>query len=81
MKLPLKIDLTRYTLVLFVFNVYIGESPAVFAEITADIGKLTGEVHKFAFEIVFSQLKSYLSGLSTMEVRKNRLTFFFSWEL
>ena len=40
----------------------------MFAEITADLSKLSGEVHKFAFEIVFSQLKTYLSGVSTMEV-------------
>jgi hypothetical protein len=45
-----------------------GESPPVFNEITADLSKLSGEVHKFAFEIVFSQLKTYLSGVSTMEM-------------
>ena len=45
-----------------------GESPPVFSEITSDLSKLSGEVHKFSFEIVFSQLKSYLSGVSTMEV-------------
>jgi len=45
-----------------------GESPPVFSEITSDLSKLSGEVHKFSFEIVFSQLKSYLSGVSTMEI-------------
>ncbi|CAG5116805.1 unnamed protein product, partial [Candidula unifasciata] len=45
-----------------------GESPPVFAEIKSDLSKLSSEVHKFAFEIVFGQLKSYLSGVSTMEI-------------
>ncbi|XP_005105726.1 conserved oligomeric Golgi complex subunit 7 [Aplysia californica] len=45
-----------------------GESPPVFAEITTDLSKLSGEVHKFAFEIVFSQLKTYLNGVSIMEI-------------
>ncbi|RUS78612.1 hypothetical protein EGW08_013618 [Elysia chlorotica] len=45
-----------------------GESPPVFADITSDLSKLSGEVHKFAFEIVFGQLKSYLAGVALMEI-------------
>lgn len=45
-----------------------GESPPVFAEITSDLSKLSGEVHRFAFDIVFSQLKNFLSAVSAMEV-------------
>ncbi|XP_059142129.1 conserved oligomeric Golgi complex subunit 7-like [Physella acuta] len=45
-----------------------GESPPVFAEITSDLSKLSGEVHRFAFDIVFSQLKNFLSAVSGMEI-------------
>ncbi|CAL1543486.1 unnamed protein product [Lymnaea stagnalis] len=45
-----------------------GESPPVFGEILNDLSKLSGEVHKFAFDIVFSQLKTYLSSVSSMEI-------------
>uniref|UniRef100_A0A0B7AI87 Conserved oligomeric Golgi complex subunit 7 n=1 Tax=Arion vulgaris TaxID=1028688 RepID=A0A0B7AI87_9EUPU len=45
-----------------------GESPPVFSEIKSDLSKLSSEVHKFAFEIVFSQLKTYLNRVSTMEI-------------
>lgn len=37
-------------------------------EVMTDLGKLTEEVHKFAFEIVFAQLKNYLANVSFMEV-------------
>ncbi|KAH9519599.1 Golgi transport complex subunit 7 [Bulinus truncatus] len=45
-----------------------GESPPVFADIQNDFSKLSGEVHKFAFDIVFSQLKTYLCKVSVMEI-------------
>lgn len=45
-----------------------GESLPVFADITADLSKLSGEVHKFAFEIVFGQLKCYINGVALMEI-------------
>ncbi|XP_013073398.2 conserved oligomeric Golgi complex subunit 7-like isoform X1 [Biomphalaria glabrata] len=45
-----------------------GESPPVFTDIQNDLSKLSSEVHKFAFDIVFSQLKTYLSRVSVMEI-------------
>ena len=45
-----------------------GDTPSVLTEVMADLGRLSEEVHKFAFEIVFAQLKNYLADVSTMEV-------------
>lgn len=41
----------------------------------ADLGRLSEELHKFAFEIVFAQLKNYLANVSTMEVSTQRKKF------
>jgi len=35
----------------------------------SDMFKLSEEAHTFAFEVVFAQLKGYLTNLSNMEVR------------
>ena len=45
-----------------------GDTPSVLTEIMSDLSKLSEEVHKFAFEMVFAQLKNYLADLSTMEI-------------
>lgn len=39
-----------------------------------DMYKLSEEVHTFAFEVVFAQLKGYLTNLSNMEVKSESKT-------
>lgn len=51
----------------------VGDTRSVLTEVMADLGHLSEELHKFAFEIVFAQLKNYLANVSTMEV-KNRFS-------
>ena len=46
-----------------------GDIRSVLTEVMADLGHLSEELHKFAFEIVFAQLKNYLIDMSTMEVK------------
>lgn len=46
----------------------IGDMPSVLTDIKSEICKLSEEVHRFAFDIVFAQLKRYLINLSIMEV-------------
>lgn len=46
-----------------------GDIRSVLTEVMADLGHLSEELHKFAFEIVFAQLKNYLVDMSTMEVK------------
>ena len=45
-------------------------------EVMSDLGRLSEEVHKFAFDIVFAQLKNYLANVSTMEVSITIVTLF-----
>jgi hypothetical protein len=52
----------------FVRNLEKGDTPSVVSEIKKDFCKLSQEVHKFAFEIVFAPLKRYLIDLSLMEM-------------
>ncbi|XP_052083064.1 conserved oligomeric Golgi complex subunit 7-like [Mytilus californianus] len=56
----------------FVINLEKGETPSVVSEIKKDFCKLSEEVHKFAFEIVFGPLKRYLVDLSAMEMWTSR---------
>ncbi|XP_025115675.1 conserved oligomeric Golgi complex subunit 7-like [Pomacea canaliculata] len=58
----------REALVAFVKKLEDGDTPSVLTEVMTDLGRLSEDVHKFAFEIVFAQLKNYLSNVSTMEV-------------
>lgn len=53
----------------FLYCLLSGDTPSVLTEVMTDLGRLSEDVHKFAFEIVFAQLKNYLSNVSTMEVR------------
>ena len=46
-----------------------GETPALLTDSRAEMLKLSEEVHTFAFDILFGQLKGYLSNLANMEVR------------
>ena len=46
----------------------LGETPALLTDSRADMLKLSEEVHTFAFDILFGQLKGYLLNLSNMEV-------------
>ncbi|KAK7114475.1 conserved oligomeric Golgi complex subunit 7-like [Littorina saxatilis] len=52
----------------FVIKLEEGDTPSVLTEVMADLGRLSEELHKFAFEIVFAQLKNYLANVSTMEI-------------
>ncbi|KAL5022636.1 hypothetical protein ScPMuIL_001791 [Solemya velum] len=45
-----------------------GDMPSVLTDIKSEICKLSEEVHRFAFDIVFAQLKRYLINLSIMEI-------------
>ena len=45
-----------------------GETPALLTDSQADLSKLSEEVHTFAFDILFGQLKGYLANLANMEV-------------
>ncbi|XP_074645034.1 conserved oligomeric Golgi complex subunit 7-like [Tubulanus polymorphus] len=44
-----------------------GDTPSVLPTVKKDMCKLSQEVHKFAFDIVFAQLKKHLSNVSNME--------------
>ncbi|KAK7454688.1 hypothetical protein BaRGS_00039554, partial [Batillaria attramentaria] len=52
----------------FVMKLEEGDTPSVMTEVMTDLSRLSEEVHKFAFEMVFAQLKNYLSDVSTMEI-------------
>ncbi|XP_076469947.1 conserved oligomeric Golgi complex subunit 7-like isoform X2 [Babylonia areolata] len=52
----------------FVMQLEEGDRPSVLTEVMTDLGRLSEEVHKLAFEIVFAQLKNYLADVATMEV-------------
>ena len=54
-------------------NRYPGETPSVLQDITEHMYRTSQEAHKFAFDIIFAQLKEYLASLSTMEVRHHSL--------
>ena len=49
----------------------LGETPALLTDSQADLSKLSEEVHTFAFDILFGQLKGYLANLANMEVCSN----------
>ena len=46
----------------------LGESPSVLPEVQKLMKGLSEEVHRFAFDIVFAQLKEHLNNLANMEV-------------
>ena len=52
----------------FVIDLERGDTPSTVTEVKKDFCKLSEEVHKFAFAIVFAPLKRYLVDLATMEV-------------
>ena len=52
------------------FSLIIGETPALLTDSRKDMCKLSEEVHSFAFDIVFAQLKGYLTNLHAMEVTR-----------
>ncbi|XP_041376538.1 conserved oligomeric Golgi complex subunit 7-like [Gigantopelta aegis] len=45
-----------------------GDTPSVLTDVKAQMSRLSEEVHKFGFDIVFAQLQKYLSNLSNMEI-------------
>ncbi|KAL4234116.1 Golgi transport complex subunit 7 [Mactra antiquata] len=45
-----------------------GETPTLLTDTKDDMYKLSQEAHTFAFDVVFGQLKGYLTNLSTMEI-------------
>ncbi|KAL8588662.1 hypothetical protein ACOMHN_001979 [Nucella lapillus] len=56
------------TLESFVVQLEEGDRPSVLTEVMGDLGRLSEEVHRLAFEIVFAQLKNYLTNVATMEM-------------
>nr|KAG5686009.1 hypothetical protein BaRGS_021366 [Batillaria attramentaria] len=58
----------------FVMKLEEGDTPSVMTEVMTDLSRLSEEVHKFAFEMVFAQLKNYLSDVSTMEIGQYLMT-------
>ncbi|XP_052816204.1 conserved oligomeric Golgi complex subunit 7-like isoform X2 [Mya arenaria] len=59
-------------LVVLVTSLQEGETPAVLVDTQTDMHKLSEEVHTFAFEVVFGQLKGYLTNLANMEIWQSR---------
>ena len=49
-------------------NSILGESPSVLPDVQKLMKGLSEEVHRFAFDIVFAQLKEHLNNLANMEV-------------
>lgn len=45
-----------------------GETPSVLTDIKKEFCRLSEEVHRFSFDIVFAQLKGYLTDLAHMEI-------------
>ncbi|XP_053401502.1 conserved oligomeric Golgi complex subunit 7-like isoform X2 [Mercenaria mercenaria] len=45
-----------------------GDTPALLTDSKDDMYKLSEEVHTFAFDVVFGQMKGYLTNLSIMEI-------------
>ncbi|XP_021349091.1 conserved oligomeric Golgi complex subunit 7-like [Mizuhopecten yessoensis] len=45
-----------------------GETPSVLTDIKKEFCRLSEEVHRFSFDIVFAQLKDYLIDLANMEI-------------
>ena len=45
-----------------------GDTPSVLSDVCKEMHKLSQEVHKFGFDIVFAQLKKHLVRLAEMEV-------------
>ncbi|XP_060062709.1 conserved oligomeric Golgi complex subunit 7-like isoform X2 [Ylistrum balloti] len=45
-----------------------GETPSVLTDIKKEFCQLSEEVHRFSFDIVFAQLKGYLTDLANMEI-------------
>lgn len=45
-----------------------GDTPALLTDSKDDMYRLSEEVHTFAFDVVFGQLKGYLTNLSNMEI-------------
>ncbi|XP_014785708.1 conserved oligomeric Golgi complex subunit 7 isoform X1 [Octopus bimaculoides] len=52
----------------FVLKLEEGDTPSVLSDVTKEMFKLSQEVHKFGFDIVFAQLKKHLVGMANMEV-------------
>lgn len=55
-------------LVAMVTSLHEGETSVLLTDSRADMYKLSEEAHKFAFDVVFGQLKGYLTNLSIMEM-------------
>ncbi|ESO86524.1 hypothetical protein LOTGIDRAFT_194952 [Lottia gigantea] len=56
------------TLEIMISKLEEGDTPSKLTDIKSEMCKLCEEVHKFGFEIVFAQLKKYLSNISNMEI-------------
>ncbi|GAB1599817.1 conserved oligomeric Golgi complex subunit 7-like [Argonauta hians] len=52
----------------FVLKLEEGDTPSVLSDVTKEMFKLSQDVHKFGFDIVFAQLKKHLIGMADMEV-------------
>ncbi|XP_060568016.1 conserved oligomeric Golgi complex subunit 7-like isoform X2 [Ruditapes philippinarum] len=55
-------------LVAMVTLLHEGDTPALLTDSKDDMYKLSEEVHTFAFDVVFGQMKGYLTNLSMMEI-------------
>ena len=54
---------------LFIFIVHVvGDMPSVLEDTKRELCKLSEDVHKFSFDIVFGTLRGYLADVSNMEV-------------
>lgn len=47
---------------------FIGDLPSVLEDTKRELCKLSEDVHKFSFDIVFGTLRGYLADVSNMEV-------------
>ncbi|KAK3584557.1 hypothetical protein CHS0354_030563 [Potamilus streckersoni] len=56
------------TLEALVTKLHEGDTPSVLTECKEEMCRLSEEVHRFAFDIVFAQLKGHLTNLSNMEI-------------
>jgi hypothetical protein len=72
MQVAAKAGLTVYTKfeTITSYNCFmiVGDTPALLTDSKDDMYKLSEEVHTFAFDVVFGQLKGSLTNLSNMEV-------------